>query len=343
MNIKKTAKHLSVWIAISLVCQGSILYYIDRFYLKTETSFKIVKVETKAVKKSDVSIKIPSDAENVNSSFDGKFISYCENGVLKTVDTSSGQVKLVEPDKGNKISFYNWVSDRQRLIMAEIPTSGNGNIQLKAYDVTKGIKNNLQDLTWSDVSTSVSDIQISPTTNLIYVKVNRGGGITQIYEADVMQDVKKINVRSSSIGNIEIVRNLDELIYEDTASHKILSTNTDHILEFNGVSNPIILGSDADNNVYIGNCVNGLITNVYYGSPEQATSQWKTINVSSPFDPKDCYISEEGSIYVNDSLKGNVVSLKNNQSTSYKGVLIKMCDQCILSDDENKLVETTYK
>lgn len=343
MNKKRIAKHLSVWIAISLICQVGILYYIDTFYLKAQTSFKIVKVETKAVKKSGVSINIPTDAEKVNSSFDGKFISYCENGTLKTVDTTTGQVKEVEPDKGNKITFYNWVSDRQRLIMAEIPTSGSGNIELKAYDVSKGVKNNLQDLTWSDVSTSVDDIQISPTTNLIYVKVNRGGGNTQIYEADVMQDVKKISMKTASIGNIEIIRNLDELIYEDSASHKILSTNTNHTLEFNGVSNPVILGSDADNNIYIGNNVNGQITNIYYGSPEQSTSQWKTVNVSSPFDPKDCFISEQGNIYVNDSLKGQILSIKNNQVTSYKGVLIKMCEKCILSNQDDKLVETSYK
>jgi hypothetical protein len=48
-------------------------------------------------------------------------------------------------------------------------------------------------------------------------------------------------------------------------------------------------------------------------------------------------------IYVNDNLKGILTSLKTNKITDYKGILIKMTDEEIVSQDNGKLVNTPYK
>lgn len=339
----KVMKHLSIWIVISLVLQVSGLYYINEKYLKTENSFIINKVVTKAPTKQEVSINIPDDATNINASFDGRFVSYCEKGTLKTVDTSNGQLKEVLPDSGNMISFYNWVSDRHRLIIAEKPTDGSGKIQLKSYDATKAIKNKINDVTWSDSSSKVEDIQISPVTNLIYVKVSRNSYKSQIYLNNAMDDVSLVATTTSKIGNTRILPDKAELVYEDLSSHKIVSTNDKVDMNFTTVTSPVILGTDANNNIYVGNEVNGLITNIYYGNTELPVSSWKTINVTNQFNPKDILVSENGNMYVNDNLKGLVTSLKTNKITDYRGSVIKMTEKGIVSQDSGKVVETTYK
>ncbi|WP_026884610.1 hypothetical protein [Clostridium akagii] len=340
----KVFKHLSIWIIISLVIQFAGLYYINETYLKPENSFIINKVVAKAPKKQQISIDIPSDAININASYDGRFVSYCENGTLKTVDTSNGQLKEVLPEKGNEISFYNWVSDRHRLIIAEKPITGNGKIQLNSYDASKSIKNTINsDVTWSDSSSKVSDIQISPVTNLIYVKVSRNSYKSQIYLNNAMDDVSQVDTSSVKIGNIKILPDKAELVYEDLSSHKIISTNDKANMNFINVSSPIILGSDSENNIYVGNLVNGLITNIYYGNTEVPVTNWKTINVTKQFDPKDLFITENGNIYVNNNLKGQVSSLKSNQITSYNGSLIKMTDKGIVSENNGKLADIPYK
>ena len=339
----KVMKHLSIWIAISLVIQIGGLYYINEHYLKTENSFIINKAVTKAPKKQEISINIPDDATNINASFDGRFVSYCENGTLKTVDTSNGQLKEVLPDSGNMISFYNWVSDRHRLIIAEKPTDGSGKIQLMSYDATKAIKNKINDVTWSDSSSKVQDIQISPVTNLIYVKVSRNSYKSQIYLNNAMDEVSQVDTTSSKIGNTKILPDKAELVYEDLNSHTIVSTNDKVDMNFTVTGSTIILGTDSNNNIYVGNEVNGLITNIYYGNTEVPVANWKTINVTKQFDPKDIIITENGNMYVNDNLKGSVTSLKTNQITDYRGSLIKMTDKGIVSQDNGKVAETTYK
>lgn len=339
----KVMKHLGTWMIISLVLQFSVLYYIDRYYLQTETSFKINKVITKAPEKQAISINIPDDAININASYDGRFVSYCENGTLKTVDTSNGQLKEVLPAKGDTISFYNWVSDRHRLIIAEKPNDGGGEIQLKSYDAAKDIKNNINDVTWSNSSSKVSDIQISPVTNLIYVKVSRNSYKSEIYLNNAMDDVSSVDTTSSKIGNIKIVPNKAELVYEDLSSHRIVSTDDNVSMDFSNVASPVLLGVDDNNNVYVGNEINGLITNILYGNTAIPVAQWQTINVVNQFNPKDLFITENGNIYVNDNLKGIVTSIKTNKTTDYKGSLIKMTEKEIVSQNNGKLVNTSYK
>jgi hypothetical protein len=340
----KIFKHLSIWIVISLVTQFGVLYYIDKYYLKTQTTFKIEKVVTQVPKQQEVSINIPQDATKINASYDGKFISYCESDGLKTLDTTNGQIRVVTPDKGNKILFYNWVSDRHRLIIAEDPAQGSGAIQLKSYDADKGIKNNVNNnITWSNNYTTVADIQISQATNLIYVKVNRNSYKSEIYENDVMNDVSKINTTSSRIGDIKIIPNADELVYEDLYSNRIVSTSDKVSMNFNNIQKPVILGADDDNNIYVGNVVNGLITNIYYGQTDAPTSQWQSVKAPNGLDPNNLLVTENGDIYVNDNLKGQVTALKTNQMTSYRGTLIKMTDSEILSQENGKLLKTTYK
>ena len=339
----KVLKHVSIWIVISLAIQFAGLYYIDKYYLKTETNFKIAKAVTKAPKKVEISINIPQDANNINASYDGKFISYFENGILKTMDTSNGQINQVIPDNSNKMLYYSWVSDRHRLIIAEQPARGSGKIQLKSYDVDKAIKNNVENITWSNAYSTVSDIEISPATNLIYVEVKRNVYKTEIYWSDVMHNVIKIPTTTSNIGNIKIIPNEDELVYEDLNANRIVSTNDKVRMNFSNIKKPVILGADEDNNVYVGNEVNGLITNIYYGDTETPTSQWQSVAVPNGVDPNNLLVTENGVIYVNDNLKGKVTALRTNQVTSYKGTLIKMTDNVILSQENGKLLKTTYK
>lgn len=340
----KIVKHVCIWMAISLVVQLGGLYYIDNYYLKTDTSFKIKKMATTQVAKKAVSINIPSDATNMNASYDGRFISYCESDGLKTMDTSTGEIKQVNPDTGNKILYYNWVTDRHRLIIAEEPKSGSGNIQLKAYDADKAIKDNVNnDITWASKSAAVSDIQISPATNLIYIQVKRNSLKSEIYENNVMNVVSKIPTTSNRIGNIQIIPNEDELVYEDLSANRIVSTSDSVSMNFANIQKPIILGADNDNNIYVGNEVNGEITSIVYGDTSVPTSQWKSYTIMQGVDPEDILVTSDGNVYLNDNLKGQVTNLKTNQMTSYTGTLIKMTDKKILSDENGKLSIISYK
>lgn len=341
--MSKILKNVTIWICISLVIQLSALYYINKNYLTTETSFKIKKVEAKEIDKAEILINIPSDAEEVMASYDGNYISYYENGAIKVVNTVNGQEKVVSADEGNKISKYKWLPDRHRIIIAEKSTdSSGGSIQLKYYDSSKDVKDNIEKVTWSDSGSQVQDIQVSPITNLMFVKVKRYGNTVDIYEINAMNEVNKV-IGSSNLGNIKILPHEDELIYENSYNHTIQTTNKNNSISLKDTPNPIILGCDSNDNIYIGNVTNNKVDKIYYGSPQNSTSQWQVLNVSEPFSPSDVYVSESGEIYVNNNLKGQVQALKGNKITSYTGNLLEMSEKVIISRDNGKLVKTIYK
>ncbi|WP_010235614.1 hypothetical protein [Clostridium arbusti] len=341
--MSRILKHMTVWICISLAVQFGVLYYINKNYLKTETYFQTKKIEVKALKKSEITINIPSDAEQIKASYDGNYISYYQGEVLKVVNTLNGQEKSVVPAEGNKISLYQWLPDRHRIILAEKPTSSyKGNIELKYYDSSKDVKDNIEKLTWSDKQSEIQDIEVSPITNLMFVKVKRNSERNDTYEVNAMNEVNKITT-VSNLGNIKILPHEDELIYEDADNHTIETTNKDHSIIFKDVPNPTILGCDNNDNIYIGSVTNGKIDKIYYGSPQDHTDQWQVLNVSEPCDANDIYVSEAGEVYVNSNLKGQIQSLKGNKITSYSGNLLQMTDKVVISNENGKLQKTIYK
>lgn len=341
--MSRMLRHITIWICISLSIQFAVLYYINKNYLKTETSFKTKKVEAKTLKKTEITINIPNDANQIKASYDGNYISYYKDGIIKVLNTINGQEKSVAPAEGNKISLYKWLPDRHRIIIAEKPsTSYKGNIELKYYDASKDVKDNIEELTWSDKQSEVQDIEVSPITNLMFVKVKRNPDRSDIYEVNAMNEVNKIT-KVSNVGNIKILPHEDELIYEDVSNNSIQTTNKNHSMSFKDVPNPVILGCDNNDNVYIGSVTNGKVNKIYYGSPQNSTDQWQIINVSEPCNAGDIYVSEAGEVYVNNNLKGQIQALKGNKITSYIGVLIQMTDKVVISNENGKLQETSYK
>lgn len=339
----KKLKHVTIWIIISLAIQFTTLYYINKNYLKAEASFETKKIEVRSAKKQEPLISIPPDAEKVRTSYDGDYISYCENNVIKVINTSNGQEKSVAASEGNKISMYRWLPDRHRIIMAEKSVSTrNGSIQLKYYDASKDIKDDIEKISWADSDTEVENIEVSPITNLIFVEIKRDDSTRDVYEVNAMNEVTKLKI-TSEIGNIKILPHEDELIYENKDDNKIETTNKNHSITFKDIQHPVILGADSNDNIYIGNIVNDKIDKIYYGSPQNSTEQWQVLNVTQPFNPKDSYISESGQIYFNNSSSGQVQELKSNKITSYEGVLLEMNEKIIISNNNGKLTKTIYK
>lgn len=336
-------KHMSVWIIISLAIQFTTLYYVNKNYLQAEAAFKTKKIEVKSSKKAEPAIDIPGDVQKVMASYDGNYISYCKDNNIKVINTSNGQEKNVTASDGNKISMYKWLPDRHRIIIAEKTAGDNsGSIELKYYDASKDVKDNIERISWSNSESEVEDIQVSPITNLMFLKVKRNSSRIDVYEVNAMNEVTKVNI-NSSLGNIKILPHEDELIYENTYNNNIQTTNKNHSIDFNDMQNPVILGCDNDDNIYIGNLSNNKIDKIYYGSPQDSTEQWQVLKPTEAFSPKDVYISEAGEIYVNSSLKGKVQALKSNKVTAYTGNLLEMNEKVIISNNDGKLVKTNYK
>lgn len=342
--MKKFRKVL-IWIMLSLIIQGSMYFYIDKYYLSNNTKLKVTKVEKKNNdENSDLEIKLSENAKDITMSFDGKYVAYYDEDILKVSNTKTGEEKEINFDEDVKLSYYKWISDRNRIIIAEKHKNEDGGygFKLAYYDVDKDAKEEFKDLTWGDEDSVVEDIQESTITNVIYVKVSRGGGNSRLYWINIMAEMKRVPTRVQMIGDIALIYHKDKLLYESTTYNKIYATGMDDSLDIEGVEKPRLLGVDIDDNVYIGQEQKDKLTKVYYGELETPTSQWESIIFDQPIEEKDIHITEEGKIIINDNLNGIIKEIATGKETKYVGKFLQIYQGGVSSISENKLIKTKF-
>lgn len=341
----KRFRKIFVWIILSLIIQTSMYFYIDKYYLTNNTKLKATKVEKKNKdEKPDLEIKLPDNVKNVTMSFDGKYTAYYDGDTLKVSDTKTGEEREITFDEDVELSYYKWLSDRNRMLIAEKHQNENGGYRFKLsyYDVDKDTKEEFKDLTWGDEDSIVEDIQESTITNVMYIKVSRGGGNSRLYWINIMAEMKRVPTKVQMIGDTALIYHEDKLLYESTTYDKIYVTGMDSALEIEEVQKPRLLGVDIDDNIYIGKGENDKITKVYYGNLETPTGEWKSIPFDQPIEEKDIHITKEGKVIINDNLNGIVKELATGKETKYIGKFLQLYEGGVASISENKLIKTKF-
>lgn len=340
----KKVKRVIIWILISIIVQCGGYFYVDKYYLATNTTVKVKKIEKKTSKeKPDAEVVIPDNAEHINASFDGKYVSYYDEDKLKIVNTKTGDIKDVCFKDGVKLSYYKWISDRNRMLIGEKHNTENGyGFKLSYYDVDKDTKEEVKDLTWGDEDSKIEDIQESTLTNIIYVKVSRGQGKSRLYCINIMKEMKRVPTKVTMIGNIAVLNYDDKLVYESNTYNKLYVTNTDESIAIEGVENPKLLGVDEDDNVYVGDLKDNKITSIYFGKIDNKQVKWSAMPLKTPVCREDIYISKKGKVYINDNLKGLIKEIATNKETAYKGKFLQLYDQGVISISEGKLVKNKF-
>ncbi|NMM64687.1 hypothetical protein HBE96_18940 [Clostridium sp. P21] len=332
-----------IWIMISLSVQLAGLFYVNKYLLASDTTIKAKKVVKSDNKKPDVKINIPDTAKNINISFDGKFLAYYDGDILKIVNTVTGDEKKVEFEDGVKVSFYKWLSDRNRMLIAEKESSSDeSSFKLAYYDVDKDLKEDIKNLELDDKKSEVVDIQASPLTNVIYVKVASSGKRSKIYWINIMKEMKDVETRSYQIGNIKLLPHEDKLVYEDLTHGRIYTTDKDEPLEINGVNRPSLVGVDDNDNIYIGETNEDKVTKIFYGSIKEGRNNLQTVDLGSAVDKDNILITEQGKIYINDNLRGLVKEFSSGREYKYEGSFLQMYNGGVVSLSDGKLIKTLF-
>jgi len=341
----KWMKRISIWIVVSLSLQFLGLFYIDHYFLATDSKVVTKKVvEDKSTKLKNVDITTPTDAKNILVSYDAKFLSYYKDGKLKIVNCEDGKTKDINSEDGSIISFAEWLPDRNRMLLIEkASTNESSNLILYSYDVSKGEKVKVKELEWGGTKAEVQDIQLSTLTGVTYVKVDNNGTKSSIYRIDRNTDMTKINTIPKLVDNIALIRHEDKLVYEGLVYNKIYATGSNEPISINGVDKLTLIGTDDDDNVYLAEVKNNLISKVYYGKTSENTSDWKEINVDVPCAKDDLFVTSNGKVYRNDSLKGVIKDINSGAQTSYQGKLLQLYTKGVASLVNNKVSFVLFK
>lgn len=341
----KWMKRISIWIAVSLSLQCLGLFYIDHYFLANDSKVVTKKVEEEKVEQTKkIDIELPAGVEKILVSYDAKYLSYYESETLNIVNCKDGSVKSIEVDEGTKISFYEWLPDRNRILLVEKKDNDESSkLTLYSYDVSKGEKVKIKDLSWGDSKSEVQDIQLSTLTGVTYVKVANRGDKGGIYRIDRMGDMNKVDTVPSFVSNIALVRHEDKLVYEGQVYNSIYVTGKDEALSIEGAERLTLIGTDDDDNVYVGELKDKFISKIYYGKTSQKTSEWKEINLQVPSEKKDLFVSSLGKVYQNDLLRGVIKDVNSGTQTSYQGKLLQVYTKGIVSLVNNKVSFVSFK
>mgnify|MGYP001213391057 CR=1 FL=1 len=343
----KMFKKIIAWAILSIILQVGVLYVLNNFVFKQTSDFKSEKIEIQKDKTKNINATIPTDAEAINVSYDGKYLTYNENGDLYIQDTKTGTNTVVTKEDGSNILYYKWFTDRDRLIVAKkVEKDGKSKVQLMTYNPKDSSETPVSedDICNYEEDMEVKQVTESTITGVYYVDIYKGGLKSVVYRIDINGTLSKISLQTNVLGNMKVIPHEDRLIYEDKVNSKFFVTSPNKQLAFNSNKNLTLLGIDRKDVVYMGELNGDKIASIVYGKVSEDTSTWKKIALDSVVSSEDLYFSNESEILINDNLKGSVKNLTTGNEIEYEGKLIQIKEDFIATIDNNrKLVYKNLK
>lgn len=335
----KNFKRVVVWAMLSIMLQTMVLLYCDKVLFRQTSDIVFIEDEEKK-EEVVVEVEMPSDAENIKLSPDGKYVVYLSNGDTHMVNTKTGE-KLTgfKDDETIDLLCYDWQVDKNILLLAETKVSDSGRtvINLATYNPKSDTKRNAYELCSYEEGMTVEHIVNSTKSSVTYVPVSRDGYSATIYRIDINEDMTKLYNRVPALGHIEAFYAKDALIYEDTVNDIYYKYSNNELtpISFENPANTIILGLTNNGVIYAGiKNIDGKVSEIIYGEDEISPSQWEHISLEEPKELSDIYVTigiNQGEVLINDNLKGKITNLSTNDEITYEGKFITMNDEVICS------------
>lgn len=325
-----------VWIAISLILQCGVLFYLDQVYFKDNAKVNMKQVDIKNdLEKLDKHPQIPTGATSIKPSYDGKYLSYYDNGSLNVLDGNSGEIQNFDLVQSGPVLDSLWLSDRNVLLTLE---NVNGRIELYSYDARKKQNEKMIDITYYSQYYKTFDIQSSPITGVTYVKV--GGGVFRI---DINQShAEAVPITVKSVGSMDILPTKDRLVYIAEGGSVIHMTQPSQREVITGYGPLKIIGIDENDTVYLVKANNDKVSKILKKDLNNETSKVETIDLGVSASLKDIFVKDNGNLYVNDSSKNEVKEIKSGKTFKYEGSFIGMYQSGIASKKDNKLYRVPF-
>jgi hypothetical protein len=346
----KIAKRLLIWIAVALILQNSLFLFLDKYYLKTDTNFKAIKVEKENEQtQKNAAVKFPENVGDLSISFNGKYVAYIADENIYIVNIDKNETKKVPLNAGSTPIFYKWLPDINRIIIAEKYIKDK-KIRFSYYDVKMEESVEVNDylsntevyIPLKSTSDEIDDITISTKTQVMYIKVGQKGKRCSLYRIDRMSRLEPLSIYGHIVGNIASTNHDDKLLYEDSTYHRIGISDMPPI-KIKDSEEEVLLGIDENDCVYIGEAHSDKIQKIYYGKLKEKFSEWKIYILQEPVYKDDVIIMNDGKMYINNSLKGNIMDINSNITKNYEGRLLKVCTDNVYSVQDNRLITTSLK
>lgn len=341
----KVFKKIIAWAMLSIILQIGVLYILNNVVFKHTSVFKSEDIQVKKDTTKDIKATISSTAKDVSISYNGKYLSYKENDALYLQESKTGTSKEVVMGNEGSIIYYDWLQDRDVLVIAEkVKKDGKYKIVLATYDAKYASENVVKEICTYKDNMKVKKITASTLTGVFYVDIDTGGSKNVVYRIDRNNDMKEVSLKTLILGNMQVIPHADRLIYEDKISGKFYVTNPSKQLAFNSNKKLTLLGIDKNDVIYMGELNGDKIASITYGKVDEDTANWKKVTLDSVVNDDDLYFSNESEILINDNLKGSVKNLTTGKELAYEGKLVQIKEEFVaLKDVDGKLIYKSLK
>jgi len=338
----KRFRIIIIWSITALLIQSGVFFTVDKYYEKTLLNTKVkevIVVKPKVVVKS-ISIKIPTTAKEIKASFDGKYLSYYDSSKLTIINTITGTTNVMESETKYELIYSKWLPDVNSMILCERNLNSKKTIDIFTYNANNNSKqastdsdNNDITFTLTNSKDTISDIEMSTTMGIFYIKVVKSSLKNEIFNNDVNGNIVSI-FTNKNIGNINAFRLKPNLIYEDASTNLIKVTKTSWSA---GKMKACLINTDNEDNIYLGTLLNGKIEKIMYGSTDKAIDEWMSLSLQVPADKKDIIVTKNGQIYLDSSVEGYVTNQVSKKKTTYKGTILLITDKKIITDENGNI------
>lgn len=338
----KAGKGIIICTIIGVILQNLIFLYVEKVYLAGSNKYNIEKVESNS-SAENLEIDIDNKAEDVRTSYNGRYISYMKDNKLEICDSKDGSKKEYKENSG-KLVYYKWLTDCNKIISIE-KTVENGDIYFVpiSYDAKTGQVNEITDFNMNEVKiksdnsgAKVDLIAFSTASSSLYIKIKEDNEKSNLYYADQMNNLQKVK-SNVAIGNITVPTTSCDAVME--LDNKISILNNRGEINVPNVSNPKILGSDKNDKVYFCNDNNGKTDVIYYSNLTENNYKWSKIKLKSQESITNIYVDYSGKIYINDSSEKKVKELTKSKEIKYQGEFQQTYSEGIISKKGNKVIK----
>ena len=329
-------KKLIAVAVLSLLLQISGLYILNNFVFVNSSEFKSTKLQLKKDPIKNLNASIPSNAENINLSYDGKYLTYSSDETLYIEDTKTGKSSEIETEDNEVIMYNKWLDSRDILTIVEkVKKDGAEKLQLMTYNAENSSKTFVKEICNFKDNMKITNMTTSVLTNVYYIDINKGGSKNVIYRIDRNDDLTQVDINTNILGNMQALQHEDRLIYEDKVDGKFFITSPNEQLKFNSNEKLTLLDVDRNDVIYVGEFNGEKISSILYGKVNENTDTWQKITLDSPVNRDYLYFNNKSEIVINDNLKGIVKNLTTGEEIEYEGKFAQAKEDFIATIDSN--------
>ncbi|MHB8061119.1 MAG: hypothetical protein ACYDG2_00585 [Ruminiclostridium sp.] len=335
------------WILLAIIFQYCVLLYINNVFLNADIKVSVTDAGVKS-KPSTGDFEVPEAAQNISMSFNAKFGAYLRDGVLHVINVDNNNDKKVAGVSKDKITYFRWLPGRDMVIFSSDTKDGEkGTIQISTYEADSEVLRDYPENSGLASKSKITDIELSPLTNVVYAKINTSETKSRIIRFNVMDQYAHImNLDSDAI--IKECSFVNKLVYQNEGEAVYIYDGIKDIK--NKVSIDAdkvrILDIDLDDTLYIGILdSSGQVTNIYHQkiTDEKLSDNWTKIVLKENTSVEDIIISGNGNIYINNKAENRINNVINDRNASYRGELIEILEGALISRDGNKINITSLK